>query len=40
MSRLSSDENVFKGDFYEAEKEADMNAFGAEDEEYWSYVKI
>ena len=25
MSRLSSDENVFKGDFYEAEQEADMH---------------
>ena len=38
MSRLSSDENVFKGDFYEAEKEADMNAFGAEDEEYYFQI--
>ena len=38
MSRLSSDENVFKGDFYEAEKEADMNAFGAEDEDYYFQI--
>ena len=38
MSRLSSDENVFKGDFYEAEKEADMNAFGAEDEAYYFQI--
>lgn len=38
MSRLSSDENVFKGDFNEAEQEADMNAFGGEDEEYYFQI--
>ena len=38
MSRLSSDENIFKGDFYEAEQEADMHAFGAEDEEYYFQI--
>ena len=38
MSRLSSDENVFKGDFYEAEQEADMHAFGAEDEDYYFQI--
>ena len=38
MSRLSSDENIFKGDFYEAEQEADMHAFGAEDEDYYFQI--
>ena len=38
MSRLSYDENIFKGDFYEAEQEADMHAFGAEDEDYYFQI--
>ena len=38
MSRLSSDENIFKGDFYEAEQEADMNTFGVEDEDYYFQI--
>ena len=38
MSRLSSDENIFKGDFYEAEQEVDMHAFGAEDEDYYFQI--
>ena len=38
MSRLSYDENIFKGDFYGAEQEADMHAFGAEDEDYYFQI--
>lgn len=40
MSQSSSDESIFKGDFYEAEQEVDMNVnvFRAEDEDYYFQI--
>lgn len=40
MSQSSSDESIFKGDFYEAEQEVGMNVnvFRAEDEDYYFQI--